>query len=94
MLNMKAMDIINAIQKEVPLSIRERNWIKDNTVKRDLQIDSDNFFIDLSEIKSMDPRHYLIIQNGKSRKLRKFDTDKHAIIVINLNCCRVFKPKQ
>ena len=67
MLNMKAMDIINAIQKEVPLSIRERTWIKDNTVKRDLQIDSDNFFIDLSESQSMDPRHYLLIQNGTSR---------------------------
>lgn len=92
---MSAVEIIEAIQKglKIHLSTRERNWIKDNVVKRRLQVVPDNLIIGLSEIESMSPSNYIIIQNGKSRKLRKFNPTHHAIVVNYSGLCRVFQPE-
>lgn len=90
---MTAMKIIDTIQKnaKVNLSIRERNWIKDNSVKLQLYVKLDDFFITLDEFN---PKIHTIIQNGKKRTIAKLDSNNYAIIVSMSGCCRILLPQQ
>lgn len=90
---MTANELITSIQKsaKVDLSIKERNWIKDNAVKRRLYIDSDNLFISLDEINM---KIHIIIQDGKSRKLNKVNPNRYALVASYAGCCRVLLPQQ
>lgn len=89
---MTATEIINEIQKwtHINLSIRERNWIKDNVIKRHLHIDTDNPIISFEEINTS---FHTIIQNGKSKKLLKLDHSKFAIVVSTSGCCSILLPE-
>ena len=88
---MTAIELINEIEKKakVKLSTRDRNWIKDNVIRRNLHISSKvNFIIDWNEIYV----YHTIIQNGKIRTAQKVDRFKFAIVISDAGCCRILLP--
>lgn len=88
---MTANEIIDAIQKitKSNLSKRERNWIKDNTVKWHLYVNPNDCLIKFDALN----KFHTIIQNGKSRKIGKVDRSTYAIVVSVSGCCKVLLPE-